>query len=82
MNGYLLMARMEMDDLPLRWFANEVSMGHWLQFSPSSFLDEIDDLVAKHRLSRSPLLRIEAWQYQDSELVKITHVMGFEHIEG
>jgi len=82
MNGYLLMARMEMDDLPLRFFASVVSMGHWLQFSPSSFLDEIDDLVAKHGLSRSPLLRIEAWEYRDSELAKITHVMRFEHIEG
>lgn len=77
MNGYLLIARMEMDDLPLRWFANEVAMGHWLQFAPHSFEEEIDELVKRHGLSRSPLLRIEAWEYQLGELAGIKHVMGF-----
>lgn len=81
MNGVLLIARMQFDDLPIRLFSNRVSMGHWLQFSKGSFDETIDAIVEKHDLSRSQLLRIESWEYINGELFRVEHVMGsFEEI--
>lgn len=83
MDCFVLMARMEFDDLPVRIFANEVCMGHWLQYSRRfklTFDADIDAVVESQGLSRSQLLRVEAWEYRGGELVAIKHVMGFEHL--
>ena len=42
MDCFVLMARMEFDDLPVRIFANEVCMLHWLQYSKLTFDADID----------------------------------------
>ncbi len=80
MDCFVLMARMEFDDLPVRIFANEVCMLHWLQYSKLTFDADIDAVVESQGLSRSQLLRVEAWEYRSGELVAIKHVMGFEHL--
>lgn len=80
MDCFVLMARMEFDDLPVRVFASETSMGHWLQFSKLTFDADIDAVVESQGLSRSQLMRVEAWEYRGGELVSIKHVMGFEHL--
>ena len=77
---YVLMARMEFDDLPIRIFASKESMGHWLQYSRSTFEQDIDAVVNAMMLSRSQLMRVEAWVYRNGELMDIEHVMGFEHL--
>jgi len=82
MNGVLLVARMQFDDLPIRLFSNRVSMAHWLQFSKGTFDETIDSIVKKHDLSRSQLLRIESWEYINGELFRVEHVMGcLEEVE-
>ena len=48
MNGYLLIARMEMDDLPLRFFATKKEMGEWLRVGDGTFEDEINRIVRLH----------------------------------
>ncbi|MBU3742724.1 MAG: hypothetical protein FGM24_10630, partial [Candidatus Kapabacteria bacterium] len=44
MDCFVLMARMEFDDLPVRVFATETAMGHWLQFSKLTFDADISPL--------------------------------------
>ena len=75
MNGYLLIARMEMDDLPLRLFATKKEMGEWLRSSDGTFEDEINRIVRLHGWS------VEAMQFRNGKPVKVEHVMGFEHVE-
>lgn len=77
MDCFVLMARMEFDDLPVRVFASETAMGHWLQFSKLTFDADIDAVVESQGLSRSQLLRVESWEYRSGELVSIKHVMSF-----
>ena len=82
MNGVLIVARMEFDDLPIRLFSNRVSMSHWLQFSKGTFDETIDAIVAKHKLPRSQLLGIESWEYINGELFRVEHIMGsFQKVE-
>ena len=78
MDCFLLMARMEFDDLPLRVFATETAMEHWLQSSKDTFDLEIDEVADSHGLARSELLRIEAWEYRGGKLVGIKNVKEFE----
>ncbi len=81
MNGYLLIARMEMDDLPLRFFATKKEMGEWLRVGDGTFEEEINRIVRLHGWSSSELLRIEAMRLRNGVPVAVEHVMGFEHVE-
>jgi len=81
MNGYLLFARMKLDDLPIQLFANKKEMGEWLRAGELSFEDSIDKVAKVLNVSTSELLRIEAIQFRNGRPVQLVHVMGFEHLE-
>jgi hypothetical protein len=82
MNGYLLIARMEMDDLPLRFFATKKEMGEWLRTDcDGTCEDDIKRIVRLHGWAASELLRNEAMQIRNGKPVKVEHVLGFEHVE-
>lgn len=82
MNGYLLITRMEMDDLPLRFFGTKKEMGEWLRTdSDGTFEDEIKRIVRLNGWSSSELLRVEAMRFVNGIPVSVEHVMGFEHVK-
>lgn len=81
MNGWLLVARMKLDDLPIQLFGNKKEMSEWLRVGELSFEDSIDKVAKVLNLPTSELLRIEAIKFRNGRPVELVHVMGFEHVE-
>jgi|JI9StandDraft_2_1071091.scaffolds.fasta_scaffold303360_2 hypothetical protein len=81
MNGYLLFARMKLDDLPIQLFANKKEMGEWLRAGEDTFEAAIDKVARVLDVPTSELLRVEAIRFRNGRPVQLVHVMGFEHIE-
>ena len=81
MNGYLLFARMKVDDLPIRLFANKKEMGEWLRVGDETFEATIDKVARVLDVPTSELLQIDAIRFRNGRPVQLVHVMGFEHIE-
>jgi hypothetical protein len=84
MNGFLLIARMSVDDLPLRLFKSEAEMKEWLGEGDSRNGGSIDAII--HRTARfegwasSDLLRLEAMEFSKGLPVSVKLVMNFEHL--
>lgn len=81
MNGWLLVARMKMDDLPIGLFANKKEMGEWLRAGDEAVEEVVDKVAKVLDMPTSELLRIEAIQFRNGRPVQLVHVMGFEHVE-
>lgn len=78
MNGYLLVARMMCDDMPLRLFATEAEMGEWLQYGKGTFEDEINRVATLIDWPTSTLKSIEAIRFIDGNPVEGVHVIRLE----
>lgn len=77
MNGFLLVARMSMEDVPLRLFASESDLREWLRVGEGTFEKVIDDVAKALDWYITDLLSIAAVEFRDGVPIESRCVMDF-----
>lgn len=80
MNGFLLVACMSMEDLPLRLFASESDLREWLRVGEGTFEQVIDEVAKALNWSTNDLLNIAAVEFRDGVPVESKCVMDFTYV--
>lgn len=78
MNGFLLVARMTMDDLPLRFFATEDGIGKYMLGGDGESIEDVVQRIAPIAgCSASDLIGLDSIEFRDGQPVECKHLMNF-----
>ena len=76
MNGFLIVARMTMDDLPLRFLQTEDEVGKYM-LDGESIEAVVQRIAPIAGCSTSELIGLDSIEFRDGQPVECKHLMNF-----